>query len=465
MWNNLKKYLLFWLISLVLLSLSFVFFISKQEKIFVVLPHHNLVDSEIDKYYSQLSQKYWNFKNIVIISPNHFWTENNVWFPEESNYCYQKDCLTWEKLDFLKESKKIFKKNKNWNYDFGEHWVWNHFKFIKKYFSGSKIFAVILKINPDFKDEELFQNLKDYKFSWKTLFIASVDFSHHVNEKMAIFHDLKTFSFLNSSLNSQIEVDCPNCLVLMRKLALASWKKYFNLEKRTSVDTFLKINSNFENTTHFYWEFEDKAKISNIFKNNLNYQKDFTFSIFPDFLDLKTQDFEQNLKCFYSHKDLKKKPNFWFNRFFYSVDLNILQLKDETCKSLKKEDYLALKSVWFNYFCEEKTNLENIFIVNFDSNNSDFSQILKEISKNKSKKIIIFAKKIKENELNKLIKARVDIIFTDEIYENKYKKIENTTIFTKLDKYAVFLHFWKELKFDFMDFEMKNWIIDCESFK
>gem|GEM_PF-2151992 len=39
---------------------------------------------------------------------------------------------------------------------------------------------------------------------------------------MAIFHDLKTFSFLNSSLNSQIEVDCPNCLILMRKLALAS---------------------------------------------------------------------------------------------------------------------------------------------------------------------------------------------------------------------------------------------------
>ena len=303
MWNNLKKYLLFWLISLVLLSLSFVFFISKQEKIFVVLPHHNLVDSEIDKYYSQLSQKYWSFKNIVIISPNHFWTENKIWFSGKSNYCYQKICLTWEKLDFLSESKKIFKKNKNWNYDFGEHWVWNHFKFIKKYFSGSKIFAVILKINPDFKDEELFQNLKDYKFSWKTLFIASVDFSHHVNEKMAIFHDLKTFSFLNSSLNSQIEVDCPNCLVLMRKLALASWKKYFNLEKRTSVDTFLKINSNFENTTHFYWEFENKAKISNIFKNNLHYQKDFTFSIFPDFLDLTkskmflfSQRFEEKAK-------------------------------------------------------------------------------------------------------------------------------------------------------------------------
>lgn len=145
MWNNLKKYLLFWLISLVLLSLSFVFFISKQEKIFVVLPHHNLVDSEIDKYYSQLSQKYWSFKNIVIISPNHFWTENNIWFPEKSNYCYQKICLTWEKLDFLSESKKIFKKNKNWNYDFGEHWVWNNFKFIKKYFSGSKIFSVIFE--------------------------------------------------------------------------------------------------------------------------------------------------------------------------------------------------------------------------------------------------------------------------------------------------------------------------------
>jgi len=61
--------------------------IEKNEKIFAIIPHHNLVNKDIDSYYQNLKNTYTNFDNIVIISPNHFGLEASS-FPKDGKYCF-----------------------------------------------------------------------------------------------------------------------------------------------------------------------------------------------------------------------------------------------------------------------------------------------------------------------------------------------------------------------------------------
>ena len=452
----LNKKILFSFVFIILIFSGLYFYknyFSKDEKIFTVIPHHNLVDKNIDEFYSSLKGKYWKIDNVVIISPNHFGFEDSIWFAWNFKYCYFENCLFWEKFDFLKNSWNIFKfDSKNKVYNFIEHWVWNHFKFLKKYFSEAKIFSVILKINKNYtlKNKEIAEKLKKYNFSGKTLFVASVDFSHHTNEKSAKIHDLKTFSFLNSRQSFDFEVDCPNCLYLLKDLANFSWKKFFNFSKRTSVDSTLKLNSNFENTTHFYWEFEEK------YKNNFDFVKDFTkwfdkkeifsLSYFWDFLPTK-----QSLKCFYSNKDFKKTPKFWFNRILYSYDLWIFQTNN---LNLKEE----FKESWFDYFWDEKFfEKENFLVLNWNFE-IDFTKI------DKNKKIIILIDDLKEKQKEKFLKEKVDFIFTKS-KNFAFKKLNNTNIFYLEQEQALFLfyYYWK-IFFETMYFDLKNWNLDCDSF-
>lgn len=473
--KNLK---IFFILIILIFSWLLLYFFLKgnDEKVFVVLPHHNLVDSETDKFYKNLKEKYYDFENIVLISPNHFWNENNIWFTEKAVFCYKKNCVNWEKLNFLEKSKKIFKySNTEKKYFLEEHWIWNHFKFLEKYFKNTKVFSLILKINTDFtkKNKEIFEKLKNYKFAWKTLFIASVDFSHHTNEKAAIFHDLKTYKFLNSNKNYNFEVDCPNCLYLIKKLAYNFWKHYFNLYNRTSVDSFLSMNSNFENTTHFYWEFEKildkknyniefwkKFDLYSLLKNKYDF---FTFSYFPDFINKDKQNFSKNTLCFYSNKDYKKNPTFWFNRILYSFDLNILNFSKN--KNLNKSEKEELKKVWFNYIWQEIFEDENFFLINL--NNSKIEKYLNNIrkEKNENKKIIILTKKIDENLKNILQTEKIDFIFTSENSIKNFEKIFDTNIFYIKEKKIIFIAiYWENIYFDFMNFVIKDWFIDCESF-
>lgn len=485
----LNKKVFFALIILIFSGLL-LFFLTKNnwEKVFVVLPHHNLVDSETDKFYANIKEKYSDFENIVLISPNHFWNENNIWFTEKATFCYKKNCVNWEKLDFLEKSEKIFKySDLEKKYFLDEHWIWNHFKFLEKYFKNAKVFSLILKINTDFTEnnKEIFEKLKNYKFSWKTLFVASVDFSHHTNEKAAIFHDLKTYKFLTSKENYDVEVDCPNCLYLIKNLAYNSEKKYFNLQNRTSVDTFLNMNSNFENTTHFYWEFLSSSSVSNDFKlfNKNNFQnilkkifvdneyiyskkeKFITFSYFPDFINYQEKNFSKNTKCFYSNKDFKKNPNFWFNRVLYSFDLNILNNKNiENLEENKKEE---LKNIWFNYLWQKFFENKNFLLINLK--NSEIEKYLEKIKQKKSenKKIIILTEKLDKNLKNILLKEKVNFIFTKNLEweNNNFEKNFETNIFYTKENQAIFWAiFWEKVYFETMNFDIKDWFLDCESF-
>lgn len=384
---------LFFMIILILLISSCLIqelILRVDKNIFAVIPHHNIVNKEIDDYYSLLKNKHGDFDNIVIISPNHF-SDDFFTINQEWKYCFtfiKEDCISLKKINTLDSIKNLENSffNKDWYIDTKEHWIWNHFQFINKYFSDSNIYSILLNIETK-KDNELL-NLKEklinYPFKWKTLFIASVDFSHHVNEKIAVFHDLNTINFLNNWIEKNIEVDCPNCLYLIKDLADYNNKNYFNLYNRTSVDKKLKINSNYDNTSHIYWEFE-KSKKSNkesVFSwsymyskfDNLVYSKSYYNEIswvffwdthFTRWLISEENSFtiENHLMCFYSNKDLNRIPKYWHNRFLYSFDFVGLNLetsiwKKDQCSSLDKQvifqtdpKYIEkFKDIWFNLF-------------------------------------------------------------------------------------------------------------------
>jgi len=364
--------------------------VTKNEKYFTIIPHHNLVDEKIDEYYNYLKNKYNNFDNIIIISPNHF--ENVYYSPwVETKFCnkmYPNECLTINSLDWINLDKNIIS---NENIDelvlTKEHWIANHFKFINKYFKNSDIYSILLKIDieKDYSLEEISEKLKNYNFKWKTLFIWSVDFSHHVNEKVAVFHDMNTLDYLNGWFEKKIEVDCPNCLYLIKDLSSHYSKNNFDLYSRTSTDSFLNINSNFDNTSHIYWEFikEKKDNYDSVFSWLLdvsnfdintwtwNINNNYVYWMFfwdTHFTRWFTSYYNKNtiddyLSCFYSNADLTREIDYWHNRIFYWFDIVWVNLetsvwyKDECQYSQKEIKFqtdpkylLDFKKVWINTF-------------------------------------------------------------------------------------------------------------------
>ncbi|MDD3145020.1 MAG: CapA family protein [Candidatus Gracilibacteria bacterium] len=359
--------------------------IKEKINIYTVIAHNNLVNEDIDKYYKVLKYKYEGFDNIVLIGSNNITSDGDSGFLEDGKYCFQGqnlDCVNGKKLDFFASENFISTFEKKGDFiETTEKSIGNHFSFINKYFPETDIYGIVLNTNYSGSLLELKQKLESYNFIGKTLFIASVDFSHHVNEKIAVFHDLNTLNYLNGDVDSKLEVDCPNCLYLEKNLAKDDKKSYFDLYNRTSVDSKLKINSNYENTTHIYGEFTSSG--------NLSYENAFSGSyLYSKFENTSTGNLNQNevsgiffgdahftrgftykssspqseyLKCFYSNKDLSRTPEFWQNRLLYSFDLVGANL--ETSVGIKDECVKSNKSIVFQ---TDPKYLQNFIDIGFN---------------------------------------------------------------------------------------------------
>lgn len=378
------KKIIFLVLNLILISSCAKQELILNEKVFAVIPHHNLVNDSIDDFYSQLKEKHWNFDNIILISPNHFIGQNFV-INKPWKYCYNESCIDFSAINSQNNKETINTiQAKEWYFNVREHGIWNHFSFINKYFKWTNNYAVLLKINTKKDDyfKKINQKISDLELKWKTLYIASVDFSHHVNEKVAVFHDLNSIDYLNNWKEQDIEVDCPNCLFLLKDLATVSNQNHFNVYNRTSVDEKLNINSNYNNTTHVYGEFSNKKvdNLNEIFANNLTYStfqnstnqdswSDVFWMFFWDthftrwFDKLNNDAIVDNLVCFYSNTKKHRPPKFRHNRMFYGFDfagVNLetviwdkesLKKNNKPINFLTKSKYLKnFKSVWINLF-------------------------------------------------------------------------------------------------------------------
>lgn len=176
-------------------------------------------------------------------------------FPENGKFCYHNSCIDGVLLPITpnKDNKIFIKNDEYWTTN--EHGIGNHFAFIGTYFPTAKTSVLILKIRTNFslENQAITKKLESYAFSGDTLFVASVDASHHTHEKIALLHDTKTLDFLQGNTEQEkIEVDCPNCLFVLKSLAKSKNKKFFELINRSSVDTITQKNTNYENTSHLY---------------------------------------------------------------------------------------------------------------------------------------------------------------------------------------------------------------------
>ena len=259
-----------WVILLwIVLILCLIFWLKwnkKSERNFAIIPHFMLDYVKVDQFYDFLKNEYYNWwepEKIVLISPNHFYTQTK----EIQTICKSTD-VTYKSdtINLSSELNSIWVKcDENWEifaplWDIiktNEHGIWEHFQWINKYFPDSEVLPLI---SPCFQLSAI-ENIspKLNNLNWNILVIASVDFAHYQNEEQTLQHDTKSVETLKSMALNQsefidwIDADCPVCLYLLQYLANKQWKKV-QLRYRDSSSTILNQDMWEENTSRiFMW--------------------------------------------------------------------------------------------------------------------------------------------------------------------------------------------------------------------
>lgn len=353
---------------------------NKPENYFVTIPHHIIAKKEMEEFYSYIKDEYSDIDNIVIISPNHFrssWlyleTIENDW-----NLCFNNNCIKAYTLDNIDKKNDFFKSSFIKEADFYqtfEHWIWEHIYFLNKFFPDSKIYPLIILKNinnPEASSKMIRQIIKNEGLDWTTLYIASVDFSHHVKEEFAVIHDARAVASLNYWDLKWTEVDCPNCLQILHDLAKENSKNCFEIKNRSSVDTITWIQSWYNNTSHIYWEYKtcDSPKTTPIIW--IIYWKYFGF---------------EDLSEFYQEWNSEKNPKYYYHNVLTWFDLVAFAWDEiEEFKNFKI-DYF----IWNNQNIFTKTIRDKniaFYTINekdiIQKNNSD--DILTELKENKEEK-------------------------------------------------------------------------------
>jgi AmmeMemoRadiSam system protein B len=208
---------------------------NKSERHFAIIPHFMLDSEKVDLFYKYIDEDYYSWwwpNTIILISPNHFlWEEKKVKTICDSNYInYKKIYTNWSNILALMwvdcdDKEKIFY-HRGWILQTDEHWIWEHFKYIQKYFSDSNIIPVV---TPSFEFNAV-DNIIPFiqNVSWDVLVIASVDFAHYQPEEQTLQHDEKSIEMIKKLVTDKweimqwIDADCPACIYLIQKLAVAN---------------------------------------------------------------------------------------------------------------------------------------------------------------------------------------------------------------------------------------------------
>ncbi len=380
----------------------------KKENYFFVVGNSNFSSNFLNDFIRFLAKKETNnVKNIILISKTldkeiktykSFWT---TW-----NYCIGipfktpiPNCFFAKKFDFYnwKNTFKIFPVTKTfWSYNYENNIIYSLFK---KYFWNNINFYE-LRLNPNLTEKqinELVSKLKKYNFeNWNALFLAIWDFSRFKVDKIAVFKDLRTINILNQNKYvKNIEVECPSCLYLTKKLAKLEWKKYFNIFNREITKSKNIITNKTKRTSHIYWEFKRVLK-DKVYKNKafldsykqtkfknwfLLYSKETTKKIYWAFFgdthftrwftykdSLKRK--EKYFRCFREDYDIKKDFDKFKSRIFYWLDFIWVNL--ETSIAEEKECWFNNKEIIFRTLPKFLKDFKKIWInlVNLANNHS-----------------------------------------------------------------------------------------------
>lgn len=182
-----------------------------------IVSHHFLVAPEIAKFFAGLKGR--PIETIVIIGPNHFsYGEEDI---QVARYPYK---TPWGMLESDSGSiEKLLKNNfiKNEEIPFNrEHSISTLAGFIKYYLPETKIVPIVLKRNTTKEKAEKLAEALSESLPERSLVVASIDFSHHLNETTADFHDTFSLSVIKSfdyDRLHKLEVDSPSSMYVLLK--------------------------------------------------------------------------------------------------------------------------------------------------------------------------------------------------------------------------------------------------------
>lgn len=250
----------------------------KPKVIGAIIPHHLLVENQMDQFYQKLAKENPEISKIILISPNHMGRGLNFLQTTDnfSNLNLPTGQAGLPDINQLVNHSPLYLEPKSFE---KEHGIYNHLPFLKKYFPRASLIPIIIKLQtPENRLEMLISDLQKI-ITTDTLIIASVDFTHYESEKIALENDNRTIAWLES-LNSEdiskinlqkirdlakspnkntyeaVAFDSPESLYLLIKLLNHYNATDFRLYKRTSTLSLTKLTNFLDNTSHIFGEFQ-----------------------------------------------------------------------------------------------------------------------------------------------------------------------------------------------------------------
>lgn len=334
-----------------------------QQKYFAVIPHFTLQPKTLEKFYRFLQTTYSLNKqepiNIVIISPDHFTASKNnidMLCTESKKFCYKEICVAAKSLPATKTSGCLDK------YITKEHGLGEHFTFIKQFFSQAKVFPIVVKPRKFIDNAAVMKILDEYEFVGKTLVLASVDFSHYVDEDFAQIHDKKSFYTLNNSTStneySTLEVDCPSCLYMTNTLA-QKYNQYPKVYLRDSSSSIAGKNLGTGNTSRQFIYYTNEKQQENgftvAFFGDLIFDRQVAVTLFTG------QKIKEQFKTFFQNEDTKLSPSTYPHRKLLGIDFVGVNLETPAVSDKK----ICQKSGKEVTFCSDSTILSYLKDIGF----------------------------------------------------------------------------------------------------
>ncbi|NCO24830.1 MAG: AmmeMemoRadiSam system protein B, partial [bacterium] len=188
-----KKYILVYLVLLILSITSETFSRDKLNIASGVVPHHLLAQEIIDDFFKYIFSRE-KPETIILLSPDHWHSaalhQENSFITvalepgkEEFNHLKVDSNL----LRKLAEKNKIVLNNPAVVSEFG---ITNLLPFMEKYFPETKILPLLIPAKISKEQVKQLVNSIDEVAPVRTILIASVDFSHYLPWQAANFHDL-----------------------------------------------------------------------------------------------------------------------------------------------------------------------------------------------------------------------------------------------------------------------------------
>ena len=254
--SSVKYFIVLGVLLMVILGASFHYFPNK--KVYLTVIPHFMIDSwKVSDFYKFTKQKFfWETAlpdRVVLISPNHFFPEQN----KIEGLC-KNEVLKFKNYSINALASNITSVECSWGVFYNiwtqkftkDHGLWEHFKRIDEYYPWIEVIPLALPTHQLNHSKQIAQWIKT--LPWKTLLIASVDFSHYKSEKIAEENDKISFSVLTSTWNfnelRNLDVDCPACLWVNYLLAEENNLK-IQQRYRDSSSTIVGYDLEKENTS------------------------------------------------------------------------------------------------------------------------------------------------------------------------------------------------------------------------